>query len=307
VLLRFREKLLGTASIQADGKILIGGRFDSLDGQSRTNLARLNPDGSLDLSFNPSPDDFVNSLAVQPDGKILVGGDFRNLGGQPSSRIGRLNPDSTTDNTFSPVVFGFGHVYSLALQADGKILVGGDFDSSPYLLRLNPNGTLDSTFHLALDYAAIGPVRCLAVQKNERILVGGDFTRLGGLPHNFTARLNSDGTPDTNTTRVVTTLADSGSGSLRQAIADALPGDPITFATNGTITLTSGELLLPCNLAINASAAPGPVTIDAPHGSRIFYVASNAEKGFAHSLVRCVVGRRGDPEQSGRACRDRFE
>src|SRR3989475_11033081 len=63
----------------------------TLSGQSRTNIGRLNADGTLDASFNPGASDYVNSLAVQADGKILVGGLFNTLGGQSRNYIGRLN------------------------------------------------------------------------------------------------------------------------------------------------------------------------------------------------------------------------
>jgi hypothetical protein len=85
--------------LQADGRILVGGQFTTLAGQSRTNIARLNADGTLDTSFNPGAGGFyphVNSLAVQADGKILVGGSFTTLGGQSRTNIGRL------DNTGPP-------------------------------------------------------------------------------------------------------------------------------------------------------------------------------------------------------------
>ena len=81
-------------AVQADGKILVGGRFSTLGGQSRNGIGRLNGDGTLETSFNPGAGGtypYVSSLAVQADGKILVGGDFTTLGGQSRNYIGRLN------------------------------------------------------------------------------------------------------------------------------------------------------------------------------------------------------------------------
>jgi hypothetical protein len=77
--------------LQADGKILVGGGFTTLGGQSRTNIGRLNADGTPDTSFNPGADRAVFSLALQADGKILVGGIFGTLGGQSRNYLGRLN------------------------------------------------------------------------------------------------------------------------------------------------------------------------------------------------------------------------
>jgi uncharacterized delta-60 repeat protein len=83
--------------VQVDGKIVVGGFFSELGGQTRNRIARLNPDGSLDTTFNPGANNSVSTLLVQVDGKIVVGGYFTTLGGQPRNYIGRLNPDGTLD------------------------------------------------------------------------------------------------------------------------------------------------------------------------------------------------------------------
>ncbi len=117
--------------MQADGKLVMGGGFSMLGGQPRSNLGRLHPNGSLDTTFNPGVNGAVWSVAVQADGKIVVGGSFTTLGGQLRSWIGRLNPNGSVDTTFNPEVSGGGSnfpgVFALAVQADGKIIVGGDF------------------------------------------------------------------------------------------------------------------------------------------------------------------------------------
>ncbi len=193
-----------TLAVQPDGKILAGGMFTTLGGQARANIGRLNPDGSLDPSFNPGAggafDPAVGALAVQADGKILVGGEFMTLVGQTRNNIGRLNPDGTLDTTFNPGVSGgdFSLVYSLAVQADGKILVGGDFttlggQSRTNIGRLNADGTVDTTFNPRAD----GPVYALGVQSDGKVLVGGYFTRLGGLSRTNLGRLNTTGAVDT--------------------------------------------------------------------------------------------------------------
>src|SRR5690606_36717529 len=74
---------------QPDGKVLVGGFFTQLGGKPRNRLARLNPDGSLDATFDPGANHAVYSLALQPDGKVLVGGVFTQLGGQPRNLLAR--------------------------------------------------------------------------------------------------------------------------------------------------------------------------------------------------------------------------
>ena len=80
-----------------NGNILLGGFFNSIDGQVRNHIAQLNPDGTLDTAFDPNANGSVWSIATQADGKILVGGDFTNIGGQPRNGIARLNPDGSVD------------------------------------------------------------------------------------------------------------------------------------------------------------------------------------------------------------------
>ena len=187
-----------TLAVQADGKVLVGGYFRTLGGQPRTNIARLNADGTVDSAFNPGADYYVSTLALQADGKILVGGSFSMLGGQPRAKIARLNVDGTLDSEFNPG--GERGVNSLALQTDGKILVGGEFtmmggQTRNYLARLNADGSLDNGFNpgAAPQYSSVSS---LAVQADGKVLVGGSFTTLAGQPRQSLARVHTDGSLD---------------------------------------------------------------------------------------------------------------
>jgi uncharacterized delta-60 repeat protein len=189
-----------TTAVQADGKILVGGQFTTLGGQTCNNIGRLNSDGTLDTTFSPGANGFVDSLAIQADGKILVGGGFNTLGGQTRNCIGRLNSDGTLDTTFNPGANS--SVYSLAVQTDGKILVGGRFttlggQTRNYIGRLNGDGTLETAFNPQAGAIYYPYVDSLAVQADGKILVGGGFNTLGGQPRNYIGRLNSNGTLDT--------------------------------------------------------------------------------------------------------------
>ena len=138
-------------AVQADGKILVGGCFHHAgraDAQPHW-PAECRWHAGQHLQSGGGVNSYVYSLAVQADGKILVGGSFTTLGGQTRNHLGRLNADGTLDSTFNPGASGLSCVYSLAVQADGKILVGGNFttlggQTRNYIGRLNADGTLDS-------------------------------------------------------------------------------------------------------------------------------------------------------------------
>jgi uncharacterized delta-60 repeat protein len=196
-------------AVQSDGKILVGGFFNTLGGDTRENIGRLLPDGTLDSAFNPGADNVVTTLVVEPDGKILVGGFFSTLGGDPHSFIGRLLPDGTPDPGFDPVADNF--VRTLAVQADGKILVGGDFttlNGNPrnFSGRLLPDGMLDPDF----DPGADTRVSALALEADGKVIVGGNFSNLGGGGSGTTSRNRIGRLTDTNAAGQELTVAKDG-------------------------------------------------------------------------------------------------
>src|SRR6185369_10626128 len=108
-------------AVQSDGKVLLGGLIETLNGTNRNyGIVRLNSNGSLDTGFNSGTNaaDVVNPVVVQPDGKVLIG-----IGG-----IARLNANGTLDTSFNKTEVN-GYVISIALQSDGKVLLGGGFDT----------------------------------------------------------------------------------------------------------------------------------------------------------------------------------
>ena len=176
-------------AVQADGKILIGGGFTTVLGVARTNIARLNTDGTLDTTFSPNADSDVYAIVVQPDGKILVGGFFSTIGGQPRSFIARLNPDGTADS-WNPITNG--EVNTIAVQADGKVLAGGNFTSIGGQPR-NFIARLDATTGLADSWNpnSDGDPNAIAVQSDGKILAVGFFNVIGGQTRHHIARLDA--------------------------------------------------------------------------------------------------------------------
>ncbi len=175
--------------LEADGKIIIGGSFETTDGAHHS-LLRLNRDGTLDPAFNPviqsadqtSPP-IVNAGIVQPDGKLLISGVFATVNGVSRHSLARFNANGTLDPTFVPATGGT----ALALQPDGKILTTtGTFQ--PDVVRLESDGSIDSSFHSDLT-----KVRALFLQSDGKMITSVDVF-FGEIFE--TLRLESDGATD---------------------------------------------------------------------------------------------------------------
>ncbi|MGC8744337.1 MAG: Calx-beta domain-containing protein [Verrucomicrobiia bacterium] len=196
------DKPVHTLAIQRNGFILLGGEFTSFNSIVRKGMARLDPIGRLDTSFNVGTgfNDVVKAVALQPDEKIIAGGLFTNVAGYHMNRVVRLNKDGSVDTSFNPGDGADGPVYSLAIQNDGKILVGGGFVTfnsvnMPGIVRLTPEGKLNASFNTGVGVE--GTVYTIAIQNDSKILIGGKFTRVNNLPYTNIARLNPDGSVDT--------------------------------------------------------------------------------------------------------------
>jgi uncharacterized delta-60 repeat protein len=120
---------INDAVIQTDGKILIGGQFTGVNGDtSKKYLARLNADGSLDTSFSPVIDAPVFTIKLQADNRILVGGAFSSINGTQRVRIARLNPGGDMDFLFNPGSGANSTVRDIEIQQNGGIIVAGEFN-----------------------------------------------------------------------------------------------------------------------------------------------------------------------------------
>lgn len=192
-------------TVDESGKLLCVGAFSSFGGVSRNGIARLNPNGTLDTSFNVGsgfPAGSIRTVKVAPDGKIYVGGNFSSFNGTSKSGVVRLHSNGSLDTSFS-IGNGFtsgATIHSLALAPDGKIYVGGDFNSfngatSKSLIRLNSNGSRDTSFQTGIGFNgtvfAIEPTN----DGSNDLWVGGNFTLYKGYNHRRFIRLNSMGNP----------------------------------------------------------------------------------------------------------------
>lgn len=195
-------------AVLADDRILVAG----------ADLRVLHADGTRDTNFVAGPfspridsltireDDIfattINCFAIQPDGRILVGGSFTNVQGHARWYLARVLADGRLDVSFNPPAFTAEslegargleqpRVNALAVQADGRILVGGvlQADQSPNawtVVRLNPDGSLDATFSPLVeryddDEEELGIVSSIVIQDQTRAVIGGGDLDVGDL------------------------------------------------------------------------------------------------------------------------------
>ena len=189
--------------IQSDGKIYAGGSFTSFNGDPQIRLVRLNVDGSFDGSFDVGEgfNNTVNGLVVQSDDKVIVVGNFTEYNTVARNRMVRVDTDGTLDMSFDPGTGLNGGAESVALQADGKVLVGGWFNtyngvSRGHMARINSDGSIDTSFVPGFTFGFA--VLSLAPQADGKILAGGYFNSNSGSPRNHIARVLSGGGLDTS-------------------------------------------------------------------------------------------------------------
>lgn len=257
-----------SAVVQANGKIVVAGDFSSFNGQPRKGIARLNPDGTLEDSFHSGDPAQVRgfALALQPDGTIILGGHFTTINGVPRNDVARFNPDGTLDLAFTPAGAISGTVFGVAVQPDGKIVVGGNFEAaggSPRraLTRFLPDGALDPSFN-----PGVGPnayyVRTILLQNHDRILATGPFTTFNNVPRNGLVRLLRDGSVDPT--------FDSGTGPQGGEIyALGLQGDGRIVAGGGFTNFDARPRAGIARLHNSADSAAGRLVI-APSRARIW-------------------------------------
>lgn len=188
-----------TIAVQNDSKILVGGDFTTYQGTTYNYLIRLNSTGSIDSSFNlgTGPDDSVNVIVLQTDQKILIAGVFDYYNSNSSGKIARLTSAGFFDTNFDTGFLGFNNtVYTIALQTDNSMYVGGDFTdydsfTCSKIIKLNNDGSIDASFDTGTGFNS--SVYYIQILNNLNILVSGAFTFYKTIPNNRIIELTYNG------------------------------------------------------------------------------------------------------------------
>ncbi len=240
---------------QPDGKIVVAGEFTTISGVTRIRVARINEDGTLDTSFDAGagPNATVNAIALRPDGRIVIVGEFTTVAGTARRGVAQLFSDGSLDTTFLATPFSSFTAFEpecVALQPDGKVLVGGliyttfnalftNFSSG--ILRLDTAGNIDTNFdigsgaHASGDTGFLQRVYAAAVQPDGKIVIGGAFTAFDGVNSNRLARLNVNGSVDTD----FSTAIGAGADDEVQSIFIQGDGNILIGGRFGTVSATS--------------------------------------------------------------------
>lgn len=201
----FNPTASGNGTVEAvkvlsNGQILIGGSFSNFNGFQLGRIAKINSDGSIDLTFNqnfPGADGTINDIAVETNGKILIGGAFTLYNGVSKPKLAQLNADGTPDGSFTANLGNIVAVETLKLLPGGSILAGysGSVNQTGGAARLNSDGSTDTSIRYSVGRGAI--VYKILHQSDGKIIVGGSFSIADNVPRPGLARFNTDGSLDT--------------------------------------------------------------------------------------------------------------
>ena len=207
-------------AVDSTDAVYAGGSFFNIDGQPRSDIARLQPDGTLDAAWNPlGADNSVFALALDNSGALYAGGYFQNVGGQPRADIAKLSGAAgAVDPAWNPGADS--SVRGLAVDASGAVYAGGSFgtiggQTRSHIAKLTATtGAVDLVWNPGAD----GIVGALAVDSIGTLYAGGSFNSIGAQPRNFIAKLSGSGTgavdaiwnPGSDNTLLVLALDSSG-------------------------------------------------------------------------------------------------
>ncbi len=239
--------------VQPDGKIIIGGDFDQVSDGSNSvfcpGVARLNTNGTVDTSFQPSGFDrgftAVRGIVIQSNGKIVIGGNFAATfpphDFSDTLPLIRLNADGSADPAYACFDFVFPKVpfmKSLVLQADDKVVAVGNT-----VYRFNAvDGTLDNTFRQPVlqglpafphaNMRGVPQAFSANLQPDGKILIGGVFDGVDNAANRFgIARINSDGTLDS-----LATLHNTGLRSQINGFSRGRDGSTLVTVDGGSLS-----------------------------------------------------------------------
>ena len=251
-----------------DGRILVGGDFTSIGGQSRLRLARLTTTGAVDATFSASVSGTVFAIAIQGDGKIVIGGNFISVNSTTVGHVARLNANGTLDSTFNPGTGADAPVLAIAIRSS-DIFLGGVFgtfsgQTAGRIVRLGSNGVTNTAFATGSGFD--GNVYALSADPSGAVLVGGIFSQYNGQPRANLASVFPNGNLD------ATVNANFGSGPNGEVFAIARQADN-KILLGGNFTQFNGNSRTRLARLTSTGVLEGTGTFNATADSTVFSLA----------------------------------
>lgn len=334
VLRSYGSLVLQSLVQQTNNQLVLGGVFSSINGVSRSALARLNADGTLDISFNPQFSPAISwtgqasiyAMALQPDNRLLIAGSFSSVNGISRGSLARLDADGSLDTSFEFKGTNNSELYAVALQPDGRVLVGGGrlvvLPVPRYgLARLFSDGSLDTSFRYDFEGSvanrilicsddtayisgALGAINGLNIGRLGRVLL--DSAALVGVQFSQAeVRVNEQGGPVTLAVERLGSTTGSLTVSYETVSGTAASGQDFAPQT-GILTFNPGERLKTIIVSILDDGL-----VEEEETFRVALVSSAPEVlvGFANPAtvrildneVPIIVDRRFHPELSPRS------
>ena len=255
--------------------------------------------------------DVAHAVLVQPNGRIVVAGL-----GTAARRfcVARLRSNGNLDTTFGTrgkrvIAFGGDEegAFGAALQPDGKIVLVGDSDFRVAVARLNPNGSLDTTFsgdgRVLFSWGAISRATAVLVQPSGKLLVGGFSGPEGGNVQ--VARLNPNGNLDGSFGTGGKAAVDFGGDDFGTALARQANGRILIAGrstTAGAIVArlrANGDLDPTFDGDGRVTLGPGRLSAVMVQGDRRIVVAGNAAGSAMMTVTRLKTDGSPDPTFDG--------
>ncbi len=197
----FANTLPQCVALQGDGKLLVAGRFRTFNSTTCNGIVRLNPDFTVDNTFNSGGgipyDEEITNIAVQTDGKIIIAGDFTSYDGILINDLARLNADGSLDATFnSGTGVNYEQIFDIETLPDGKIIIAGNFAeyngiSRQNIAKINSDGSVNSSFDPGSGESY--NINDVAIQSDGKIVAVGRFTTYQGYASKNVMRIKPNG------------------------------------------------------------------------------------------------------------------
>jgi len=268
--------------VQPDGRIIITGNFRQYNGQPAMGIARLNPDGSRDTTFQIGQgfDSWGRFIKILPNDQILVSGWFTSYNGHNANRLVRINSDGSQDTSFNPFYGDRTAIYTVAVAPDGKYITAGDSLNLDDLFKRNiEKVNLDGSVDESWVGTSSDKTESLLMQPDGSVIAAGFFALLDGQSRQSLGRFNPDGTLDPN----FVVNADNFIWHIAPAGSDKILISGGFTSIDGASRRSVARLNVPGG-AIGPPPPPAPVMMDPRLSRGQFAVTVTTVQGRTYSL-----------------------